>query len=295
MIKMIITTMVMTLINIIITMTIIANINIYNSNMYFILHYYNRNLLVVLAHFAWVLPATYVLTKVNGFFGTKKKTPTILKKTKIENISEFSLDNEVGNNEISNDKDNEKSDLEKEIEKEIERELEIENEKMGKVNFSIESNKIINSDLHKNINMNINDSINENINTNNDDNINNENKNMNMNTNNIKIKKSVIRYGRKESPSFWKKKKIGTSDWLTFSPNENWVWWVIGGYTVSVLLFRITDWFNGNIIPEDWFEYGSGHIVSQMIAPEGNDVIALILGSIAPCLSAPLWEEIFYR
>jgi hypothetical protein len=250
-------------------------------------------LLVVLAHFAWVLPATYVLTKVNGFFGTKKKTSIILKKTKIKNISEISLDNGVENNEINNDTNNEKSDLEKEVEKEIERELEIENEKLGKNNFAIESNKIINSGMNENIDMNINESINENFDTNNDNNNNNENKN--INTNNLRIKKSVIRYGRKESPSFWKKKKIGTSDWLTFSPNENWVWWVIGGYTVSVLLFRITDWFNGNIIPEDWFEYGSGHIVSQMIAPEGNDVIALILGSIAPCLSAPLWEELFYR
>lgn len=254
-------------------------------------------MLVVLAHFAWVLPATYVLTKVNGFFGTKKKTPVILKKTIIKNISEISSDNEVESSEINNGIDNdlndEKSDLEKEIEKKMERELEIENEKMGKVNFSIESNKITNSNINENINMNINESINENINTNNN-NIN-DNEKKYINTNNVKIKKSVIRYGRKESPSFWKKKKIGTSDWLTFSPNENWVWWVIGGYTVSVLLFRITDWFNGNIIPEDWFEYGSGHIVSQMIAPEGNDVIALILGSIAPCFSAPLWEEIFYR
>ena len=208
-------------------------------------------MLVVLAHFAWVLPATYVLTKVNGFFCTKKKAPKILKETKITNISEISLDYEVENSEFNYDINNEKSGSEKEIE----RELEIGKEKLEKNDFSIESNKI-----------KINDTIENNDNRNED---------KNVNTNNIKIKKNVLRYGRKETPSFWKKKKIGTSDWLTFSPNENWVWWVIGGYTVSVLLFRITDWFNGNIIPEDWFEYGSGHIVSQMIAPEGNDVIEI--------------------
>ena len=226
-----------------------------------------------------MLPATYALTKVNGFFGTKKKISIPLKKTKIKNISEFSLD-EKSVKTVLNDN---KSDLEKEIEKEIAIEIEMgiginnKNEK----GVDVEKENIVNK--FQNVELNNNNNKIENIDKNDDDNI------------IIKLKKSVIRFGRKESRGFWKKKKIGTSDWLTFSPQENWVWWVIGGYTVSVLLFRLSDWINGIIIPFDWFEVGNGHIVSQMVAPEGNDVIALILGAIAPCLSAPLWEEIFYR
>ena len=64
---------------------------------------------------------------------------------------------------------------------------------------------------------------------------------------------------------------------------------------LSVLCFRLADWLNGNMVPLQWLENSSGNIVNQMIAPEGNDIIALIIGSIAPCVSAPVWEEIFYR
>ena len=247
-----------------------------------------------------MLPATYVLTKVNGFFGTKKKISIPIKKTKIKNNLEFSFDEKSEKNVLNENK----SDLEKEMENEMAIEigigLGIDNE-IGK-GKDVEKENIVNEFQNVELNNNYNNSvnyINYNTNTNIDTNINeieyinrNENENDNIIT---KMKKSVIRFGRKESPGFWKKKKIGTSDWLTFSPQENWVWWVIGGYTVSVLLFRLSDWINGVIIPCDWFELGNGHIVSQMVAPEGNDVIALILGAIAPCLSAPLWEEIFYR
>ena len=249
-----------------------------------------------------MLPATYVLTKVNGFFGTKKKISIPIKKTKIKNNLEFSFDEKSEKNVLNENK----SDLEKEMENEMAIEigigLGIDNE-IGK-GKDVEKENIVNEFQNVELNNNYNNSvnyINYNTNKNIDTNINeieyiNRNENENENDNIItKMKKSVIRFGRKESPGFWKKKKIGTSDWLTFSPQENWVWWVIGGYTVSVLLFRLSDWINGVIIPCDWFELGNGHIVSQMVAPEGNDVIALILGAIAPCLSAPLWEEVFYR
>ena len=211
-------------------------------------------------------------------------------------MSDFSMDEKPAQIVLNDNK----SDSEKEVEKEmaIEKEIEIDNEiKKGK---DVEKENIVNefqSIELNNDNNNNNNNIDNNINKNIDININ-KIENIDENKSDdiiIKMKKSVLRFGRKESPGFWKKKKIGTSDWLTFSPQENWVWWVIGGYTVSVLLFRLSDWINGIIIPFDWFEVGNGHIVSQMVAPEGNDVIALILGAIAPCLSAPLWEEIFYR
>jgi membrane protease YdiL (CAAX protease family) len=108
-------------------------------------------------------------------------------------------------------------------------------------------------------------------------------------------KKKIQRFGRLETTGFWKPRLKGTSDWMTLQIKSNWVWWVIGGYSVSVLLFRLADWFNGNIVPMSWFESESGNIVNQMIAPEGNDLVALLIGSIAPCISAPLWEEVFYR
>ena len=35
--------------------------------------------------------------------------------------------------------------------------------------------------------------------------------------------------------------------------------------------------------------------VTKMINPENNDLAASIVGYVAPCLSAPWWEEILYR
>jgi membrane protease YdiL (CAAX protease family) len=34
---------------------------------------------------------------------------------------------------------------------------------------------------------------------------------------------------------------------------------------------------------------------AKIINPEDNDIAALAVGSIAPCLSAPWWEEVLYR
>jgi len=103
----------------------------------------------------------------------------------------------------------------------------------------------------------------------------------------------VIRYGRRETRSFWKPHRLGGSDWMTLRIRQsNWVWWVIGGYSVSVLLFRVSDWFN-LMIPEHWVN--EQHIVNQMIRPEGHDLWALAVGALAPCVTAPWWEEIFYR
>eukprot|EP01041_Mallomonas_annulata_P005991 gene5991-12073_t len=114
---------------------------------------------------------------------------------------------------------------------------------------------------------------------------NNNNNHVNNNSNDIKIKTNkTTRYGRVEVPDFWKPKDQGGSDWLTLFVRSNWIWWVMSGYAVSVLAFRISDWIN-LCVPPEWFDVDN--IVHQMIRPENNDVLALGVGSIAPC--------IFYR
>ena len=36
-------------------------------------------------------------------------------------------------------------------------------------------------------------------------------------------------------------------------------------------------------------------IAAKMINPEDNNVLAMAVGSIAPCVTAPWWEEVLYR
>jgi membrane protease YdiL (CAAX protease family) len=76
----------------------------------------------------------------------------------------------------------------------------------------------------------------------------------------------------------------------------NFLWWSIGGYFVSSWLFNIADFLNAYILPTKFLELAAdSSIVSQLINPEGQDWLASVVGFIAPCVTAPWFEEILYR
>ncbi len=74
-----------------------------------------------------------------------------------------------------------------------------------------------------------------------------------------------------------------------------WVWWTIGGYFVSSWLFNIADLVNQWVLPMAILEQAQESVVSQLINPESNDWWASLVGYIAPCITAPWWEEVLYR
>ncbi|CAM9692173.1 unnamed protein product, partial [Phaeothamnion confervicola] len=80
--------------------------------------------------------------------------------------------------------------------------------------------------------------------------------------------------------------------WLRLKWRTQWVWWVIGGYYVSSALFNVADLANQFLCPVMPETEG---VVARMINPEGNDMAAMAVGSIAPCITAPWWEEVLYR
>ena len=81
--------------------------------------------------------------------------------------------------------------------------------------------------------------------------------------------------------------------WFAWSLKGDWLWWVAGGYAVSSLAFNVADGLNHFLVPAVLFEDDT--LVTQMINPENNDVLALVAGGLAPCLTAPWWEETLYR
>ena len=83
--------------------------------------------------------------------------------------------------------------------------------------------------------------------------------------------------------------------WFTNKWNSNWLWWTIGGYFISSWFFNIADFLNQNILPAHVFELAGEGVVSQLINPENNDIAASLVGYIAPCITAPWWEEVLYR
>jgi membrane protease YdiL (CAAX protease family) len=91
------------------------------------------------------------------------------------------------------------------------------------------------------------------------------------------------------------KKSLRPYRWYTNKWDTYWLWWTIGGYFVSAWLFNIADFANQVLLPAELFAEQSEGVVSQLINPENNDFLASLVGYIAPCLSAPWWEEVLYR
>lgn len=99
----------------------------------------------------------------------------------------------------------------------------------------------------------------------------------------------ILKY---ELKPFFNRKK---TKWYKLKWDTNWLWWTIGGYFVSAWLFNIADFINQVVLPASVFEKAGEGVVSQLINPENNDLAASMVGYIAPCLSAPWWEETLYR
>lgn len=81
--------------------------------------------------------------------------------------------------------------------------------------------------------------------------------------------------------------------WIKWRWRSNWLWWVIGGYYASGLLFNVADSFNQWILPSSLFNDES--VVSKLVKPENNELFAMAIGAIGPCITAPVFEEVLYR
>ncbi|KFG57673.1 CAAX amino terminal protease family protein [Toxoplasma gondii RUB] len=74
-----------------------------------------------------------------------------------------------------------------------------------------------------------------------------------------------------------------------------WVWPVISGYLISCLFFNLTEFLNDalmSFLPE---EPQGPTIVQHIMNPTLNTHLSFLVGALAPCLSAPGWEELLYR
>jgi membrane protease YdiL (CAAX protease family) len=104
-------------------------------------------------------------------------------------------------------------------------------------------------------------------------------------------------------PPFFAQDKGGKYQWFRMScssgkqgeQRHNWLWWTIGGYFVSSWLFNMADAANHYILPAQVLHDAAESVVTQLVQPENNDVWASAIGYIAPCITAPVWEELLYR
>eukprot|EP00980_Cylindrotheca_fusiformis_P031113 scaffold25830_cov162-Cylindrotheca_fusiformis.AAC.14 len=86
------------------------------------------------------------------------------------------------------------------------------------------------------------------------------------------------------------------SKWYSQKFNDSqWLWWTIGGYFISSWFFNMADFVNQWVLPLPILEQAQDSIVTQLISPEFNDWFASVVGYIAPCITAPWWEEVLCR
>jgi membrane protease YdiL (CAAX protease family) len=109
----------------------------------------------------------------------------------------------------------------------------------------------------------------------------------------VVVGSSILALGPRPPPFFRKSK--GNFRWYTLSMKSRWLWWTIGGYFVSSWFFNLADLLNKFILPREVLMDATESVVTQLVNPEHNDLWASIFGYVAPCVSAPVWEELLYR
>lgn len=71
--------------------------------------------------------------------------------------------------------------------------------------------------------------------------------------------------------------------------------YTLGGYILSCWLFQLSDVFNRYALPDLAWKTAEESVVSQLVSGNANDRWAAAIGCIAPCVTAPFYEEILYR
>ena len=82
-------------------------------------------------------------------------------------------------------------------------------------------------------------------------------------------------------------------EWVRFRTRGPWLLPVLGGYTASLALFNLVEPINQLLLPH--LAYGPEGVVAKLANPSDRSAATLLLSSIAPCIGAPLFEELQSR
>ncbi|GMH57021.1 hypothetical protein TrRE_jg13615, partial [Triparma retinervis] len=84
-----------------------------------------------------------------------------------------------------------------------------------------------------------------------------------------------------------------TGGWYNFSVRSaNWFKSVLSGYMISCFVFSVVDGLNAALLPASLFSPDPG-LVGRLVSGSTEGAwVAKAVGAIAPCLSAPWWEEV---
>jgi len=81
--------------------------------------------------------------------------------------------------------------------------------------------------------------------------------------------------------------------WVRGSWRQPWLIPVLGGYTASLALFNLIEPLNQALFPQ--LAYDAEGFVSKLANPSDKSAVSLLIAAIAPCIGAPIYEEIQSR
>jgi membrane protease YdiL (CAAX protease family) len=84
-----------------------------------------------------------------------------------------------------------------------------------------------------------------------------------------------------------------TRKWVRWSWRGPWLLPVLGGYSASVALFNLVEPINQALLPS--LDYLPEGIVAKLANPTDKSAASLALAAVAPCVGAPLFEELQSR
>ena len=88
---------------------------------------------------------------------------------------------------------------------------------------------------------------------------------------------------------------FGNGRWLTVRWRSRWLGWSVVGYGASLAVYHLSDALSAVLLPPPPTDVIESSVVAKLVSPEGGDRWALAIGSLGPCLSAPVFEEVLYR
>ena len=80
--------------------------------------------------------------------------------------------------------------------------------------------------------------------------------------------------------------------WIELRWNTSWAGWALGGYSVTVWGYNAAERLNAALLPAGAYHES---IAERLVNPEDGALLSRAVGWVAPCVTAPAFEEVLYR
>lgn len=81
---------------------------------------------------------------------------------------------------------------------------------------------------------------------------------------------------------------------MSYRLKSLWFPWALGGYFVSLLIYNAVDELSISLLPPTGIDEQTT-VLTPLMNPDKPNLLALCIGGLGPCITAPIFEEVLYR